>query len=55
MSDKQRQQVVEIARRFVAQRFPDASLVLLCGRWARGDAHIGTVGGVVSVKPCAAP
>lgn len=39
MSDKQRQQVVERARRFVAQRFPDASLVLLCGSWARGDAH----------------
>lgn len=39
MSDKQRQQVVEIARRFVAARFPTAALVLLCGSWARGDAH----------------
>lgn len=32
-------QAVEAARRFAEQRFPRASLVLLCGSWARGCAH----------------
>lgn len=39
MSDKPRQRVVEIARRFVAQHFPAASLGMLCGSWAHGNAH----------------
>lgn len=39
MSGKQLQQAIQSARRFVKQRFPNASLGLLCGSWARHNAH----------------
>lgn len=39
MSDKTLELVIETTRQFVQQYYPEASLVLLCGSWARHTAH----------------
>lgn len=39
MSGKNLQQATQSARCFIEQRFPDASLGLLCGSWARHNAN----------------
>ncbi|MCB0061949.1 MAG: nucleotidyltransferase domain-containing protein, partial [Caldilineaceae bacterium] len=34
-----RDAAISAARRYCAEHYPNAKLVLLCGSWARGTAH----------------
>jgi hypothetical protein len=39
MNEENLAQIIEVVHRFVQQSYPNASLVLLCGSWARRCAH----------------